>query len=1132
MPQTDAPSPEVLFDELVQLSHAARDARLAALARTTPGLANELRELLEADARAGDFLGVLRADDRRPGGTSDLGGSVPGRATGEWPAVGACVGPYRIVRRIGRGGMATVWLAHDDRLDRPVALKVVHDTADDADPPGDAGAPDASMARFVAEARAAGGLDHPHVVPVHDIGETPDGRRYIVMPFYERGSLADRLTGGPLAVDEAVRVAEQLAGALAAAHARGIVHRDVKPANVLFDATDGARLGDFGIAKLPGRDVTRTGHLLGTMAYLAPEQLGGAPVDHRADLWALGVTLHQMLAGRRPFAGDSPAVVMHAILAAEPAPLAAVRADVPAALDALVRALLAKDPAARPASATLVVRALRELATPGGTLPAAPVADPRRPEPVESRPLTPLVGRERELALASTLLTDARLLTLTGPGGTGKTRLALELARRGAGRHVDGAHVVRLAAVATADLVAAAVAQSLGLREGGAQRADELVAATLAGRDMLLVLDNFEHVLEAAPLVTRLLATAPRLTVLVTSREPLRLHGEQELPVPPLALPAPTAATVATVGESEAVRLFVQRARAGRPDFALTDENAADIASVCRRLDGLPLALELAAARTRVLSPRAIRGRLDQRFDLLRSDARDVEPRHRTLRDVIDWSYGLLPPDEQALFRELAVFVGGFTLDAAEAVATAPPGAGDVLDRVASLCDKSLLVRRDGADGEPRFDMLETVREYALARLRGTPDERAVRGRHARWMAGVADVLGEETGGPGAAAPNAGMHPQVDNALAALAWSTGPHGDPVDALPHRRRDGDLLALGGAVGGRDARGPRPRCAPPTRAPTRAARPTTSRATRRAHPARQGAADRRCCSRGCSATRTRPSPTRHARSPSGRRSRRPSGRRGTRARAAPVARRTRSRSRRSRHHALGDDAAAERSADAAVDAARRSGSAWARGLALGWRAMLAIALGRPDDAARDLARAEVELRAIGDTWVLSWCNANASAMLLAQGDAAGAARHAQAAVAALRAEPDWHYVSRGLDALGAVGAAWLASRAGIAGSRREPRRGRPYGRDAARRGRRRTRAQRHRDLAVRPPRARHRRRGGARRARAGRLRRRVGGRPRRAARARVRARGGGRRGALRLTRHAPDHVVRPLVSTGSR
>jgi non-specific serine/threonine protein kinase len=781
MPPTARERVAALFGELTELAGDARAERLTSLERDDPSLALELRSLLDADAAAGDFLGVLAEPRPAPsprtaeGGTGAAARRAPagGPGDGEALAPGARVGPYQVLRRLGSGGMATVWLAEDERLGRRVALKVLR-------PPREEWSIADVRDRFLVEARAAARLDHPHVAAVHDVGETVGGRPYIAMAYCEGGSLADRLAAGPLPAVEAVRVAGQVAAALQAAHARGIVHRDVKPANVLFDAAGGARLADFGIAKLADHDTTRSGVVLGTIAYLAPEQLRGEAVDHRTDLWALGVTLYEMLTARRPFAGGSDAAVLHAIIAVPPEPLASRAPGVPAALEALVQRLLAKDPAERPASAAEVRQALVAAldAVDAEPVPAArpPVAAPgasRAPATLAS-----LVGRERELALAAALLERERLVTLTGTGGTGKTRLALELSRLAADRYADGVHVVPLASVSTAELVPTAVAQAVGLREAGSLRPDEQAMLYFARRRALLVLDNLEHVLDAAPFVAALLGAAPGLTVLATSREPLRLRDEQELPVPPLTLPAPVASSAQAVIASEAGRLFVQRARAGRPDFALTDENARDVAAICWRLDGLPLAIELAAARVKLLAPRALRARLEQCLDLLRSDARDVEPRHRTLRDVIDWSYGLLAPDEQALFRELSIFVGGFTLDAVARVvgeARAADGASaapardptEVLDRVASLCDKSLLVRREQPDGEPRFDMLETVREYGRARLRDAGREAVVRAAHCAHFVALAEDAAAHLRGPAQVAWLDRLEQEHDNLRAA-----------------------------------------------------------------------------------------------------------------------------------------------------------------------------------------------------------------------------------------------------------------------------------------------------------------------------------------------------------------------------
>ncbi len=314
---------------------------------------------------------------------------------------------------------------------------------------------------------------------------------------------------------------------------------------------------------------------------------------------------------------------------------------------------------------------------------------------------------------------DTRLLTLTGPGGVGKTRLAVAVAAWLAEDFPDGAGFVSLAPVAHPDLVAPAVAQGLGVREAGNDPLVARLQAFLRERRLLLVLDNYEHVVDAAPLVTDLLGAAPDIKILVTSRTRLRLSGEHEHVVPPLGL-ADTRGQISyeAVAESPAVQLFIARAQAVQEAFALTAENATVVAAICRRLDGLPLAIELAAARVKVLSPSALLARLERRLVVLTGGGRDLPARQQTMRDTIAWSYDLLSAPEQRLFRRLAIFVGGCTFEAAEAIANAGGDLDiDPLDGLTSLVDKSLLQRVEAADGEPRFSMLETVRELGLERL-------------------------------------------------------------------------------------------------------------------------------------------------------------------------------------------------------------------------------------------------------------------------------------------------------------------------------------------------------------------------------------------------------------------------------
>jgi predicted ATPase len=707
-----------LFDELIELDPAARDARIRELAPDAV-VSREVASLLAAADRAGDFLGVLRAASPRP---EEAHGTVAGR--------------YRIERHLGSGSMGDVYLAWDEELDRAVALKFLRDSTT-ADP--------AALARLRAEARATARLEHPHVATVYDIGETREGQSFIVMAYYPGETLRQRLARAPLLERDALRIAAQIAGALAAAHAAGIVHRDVKPANVLFDAEGGARLTDFGIAKLTTDSETADGgDVAGTPAYMSPERALGAMTDPSADLWALGVTLHEMLTGQRP---ASPELIDARrapgdddVVAGDPTEAGISSPRV------LVAALLSANRAERLTDATSVREALE-------TLIAAAEGGARSGGPGSGRgalpnTVTSLIGRERELAAAQRLLGETRLLTLTGPGGTGKTRLALEVATRERARFVDGVWFVPLAEIAEAALVPASVAQTLGVRDLGAMPLRDRTIAEVGARRLLLVLDNFEHVISAAPFVSELLQACPQLRILVTSRAPLGVQGEHLFPVPPLATPLPTDVDAA---ESAAVRLFVSRARAVRPSFALDAESLGAVAEICRRLDGLPLALELAAARAKLLSPRAILARLEQRFELLRAEAADRPVRHGTMRAVIDWSYILLTDAERAFFCRLAVFSGGVPLDAAEAVAASPePDAAptQVLNLLESLCGKSLLQAEEQPDGEPRFVMLETVRQYGLERLASGDDEASARREHRRFYVALAERAASRLRGP------------------------------------------------------------------------------------------------------------------------------------------------------------------------------------------------------------------------------------------------------------------------------------------------------------------------------------------------------------------------------------------------
>jgi predicted ATPase len=399
-------------------------------------------------------------------------------------------------------------------------------------------------------------------------------------------------------------------------------------------------------------------------------------------------------------------------------------------------------------------------------------------------PRNPLLGREHEMAVARDLLMreDVSLLTVTGSGGSGKSRLALQVALDLRDHFKDGAFMVSLAPISSAGLVASAVARAVDVREtpGGRPLTDSL-KDYLREKEMLLLLDNFEHLVAAAPLVGELLEASPRLKVLATSRTSLRLRGERVLPISPLALPdlghlpAPE-----DLLQYAAVNLFVQRASSIRPDFGFTEENAADVAAICVRLDGLPLAIELAAARIKVLPPRALLPRLEKRFEVLRGGMRDLPERQQTLRSAIDWSYDLLDPRAQTLFRRLAVFAGGWTLEAVEGICNIDHDLGtDVLDGLDVLIDNSLITEHEAAGEPPRFAMLETIREYAMLRLADAPSGEAdvLRRHHADFFLALAERAEPHLTSGGRGPWLAQLEADDDNLRAALMWSGAAPGE-------------------------------------------------------------------------------------------------------------------------------------------------------------------------------------------------------------------------------------------------------------------------------------------------------------------------------------------------------------------
>jgi predicted ATPase/class 3 adenylate cyclase len=389
------------------------------------------------------------------------------------------------------------------------------------------------------------------------------------------------------------------------------------------------------------------------------------------------------------------------------------------------------------------------------------------------RQLTTFVGRERERREVGDALAGTRLLTLTGPGGTGKTRLAIQVASDLMDSFEDGAVFVPLAPITDPSLVVPTIGQTLGVPEDPGRPSIESLIDHLARKRMLLVLDNFEQVIDAAPQIGELLTATEAVTVLATSREPLGLAGEHEYAVPPLSLPdVEHLPPLESLSQFSAVALFIERARAVRPDFQVTAENAPAIAEVTARLDGLPLAIELAAARTKLLSPEAMLKRLEDRLSLGVSTRRDLPQRQQTLRDAIAWSDALLDGDERRLFARASVFVGGFTLEVADEVTNPDGELGiDTLDGLASLVNKSLVRRVDVEGGDLRFLMLETIREYARERLEETGEADEVRSRHAAAFLALVERARLELTGPDQVQWLRRLSAEHDNLRAALAWT-------------------------------------------------------------------------------------------------------------------------------------------------------------------------------------------------------------------------------------------------------------------------------------------------------------------------------------------------------------------------
>ncbi len=644
---------------------------------------------------------------------------------------------------VSGGGSGTVYRCRQVALDRVVAVKVLTAGFEE------------DRARFLREQQAMATLTgHPNIVPVLQAGETASGQPFLVMPYCEQGSVQQRIDRlGVLGVAEVLRIGVKLAGALACAHRVKIVHRDVKPANILYTAYGEPALCDFGIARTGGGFKTASGVLTGSPVFIAPEILADAAPSAASDVYGLGATLFTALTGHAAFERHAGERVLAQLMRVAADPLPDLRhRGIPEAAAAIVDTAMARDPAGRPSAkelGELIRQAQSQLGLPvdemalrdghgagrlaGSVAPASTPASTgagggRLPSTVAS-----FVGRDAESAQLRELLATSRLVTLIGIGGVGKTTLACHTAATLRPQFADGTWWVELAELRQGALVTEVLAAALAVRDQIGRTLTDVLVDFLGGRHSLVVLDNCEHLIDdVAHLAGVLLRDCPELRILATSREVLGIDGEAVLRLPPLSCPAlDDDPTLRTLAGYEAVQLFVQRARSAAPGFALDAHNAAAVARCCARLEGLPLAIELAAARIRAMSAEQIAEGLADRFTLLFRGRRGALDRRQSLAACVEWSYELCTEAEQQLWRRLSVLAEGFDLPTARGICGRDVSAGGFLDLMCSLVDKSILIRADH-HGVVGYRLLETLRDYGKSRTTET-ERRELARRHAAW---------------------------------------------------------------------------------------------------------------------------------------------------------------------------------------------------------------------------------------------------------------------------------------------------------------------------------------------------------------------------------------------------------------
>lgn len=681
---------------------------------------------------------------------------------------------FEVETLIAKGGMGSVYRGRDRHTGEPVAVKVLQAEVFAHDP--------AVLERFVLEGEALRRLNHPNIVKMLTAISERD-EHYLVLEYIEGGSLRDLLDRErQLSVEATLSIALELVDALTRCHHLNIIHRDIKPENVLLASDGTPRLTDFGIAHVNESALTQPGEVVGTYAYLAPESLRGELLDARADLWAFGVMIFEMLTGQQPFVGDNLAALINAILTCPVPDLEALRSDVPTALVDLIYRMLEKNRDERIPTARLVAAELENILRGGATGIHTVRRDSKRATALDdilvpitldsTTPLTQLhnlpaqtsafVGREDELAEITRLLaTDTiRLLTILGPGGMGKTRLALEAAAQQLNNYRDGVYFVDLAPLIDPAQIVTTIADAIQFSFYKDVPPTQQLLDYLREKHMLLLLDNFEHLISSAALVANILKAAANVKILVTSRERLDLSAETLLNIS--GLDFPTWETPEDALTYAAVKLFLQSARRAKPSFELTADMLTPVSRICRQVSGMPLGIVLAAAWVDMLSLDEIAAEIERSLDFLETEMRDLPTRQRSLRAVFAYSWALLSSDEQAAFQRLAIFRGGFTREAAHAVSDAS------LRTLAALVNQSLLQRRP--DG--RYAIHELLRQYAESRLIANPTEAMqTRSFHSAYYAAYLTDLEQQLYAGHELEVLAGVEIEFDNIRLAWDWA-------------------------------------------------------------------------------------------------------------------------------------------------------------------------------------------------------------------------------------------------------------------------------------------------------------------------------------------------------------------------